>query len=105
MQLETHNENLINFMRRAEEKGLVFKITKYTIKQTEISFFGNVDTKEGIKLDPKKAHNIRNMQSPENKGRTEKFLNDNIPIRVHPKLLTNRTHFGARKKCTSRIVK
>ena len=71
---EEHDENLINLMTRAEKKGLVFNSSKCAIKQTEISFFGNVYTQEGIKPDPKKVEDIRNMPIPENKDDLRRFL-------------------------------
>ena len=83
-----HDENLLRLMERAKEKGLVFNSSKCEIKQTEISFFGNVYTRDGIKPDPQKVENIRNMPRPENKDDLRRFFgNDNILITVHPEIL------------------
>ena len=69
-----HDENLLRLMKRAEDKGLVFNSSKCVIKQTEISFFGNIYTREGIKPDPKKVEHIRNMPTPESKDELRRFL-------------------------------
>ena len=52
-------------MDRAKETGLVFNSDKCTIRQPEISFFGNIYSKDiGIRPDPAKVHDIQNMPVP-----------------------------------------
>ena len=71
---EDHDQNLLRLMHRAEEKGLVFNSEKCAIKQTEISFFGNLYTQDGVEPDPKKVKDIRNMPVPENKDDLRRIL-------------------------------
>ena len=56
---EEHDRNLKALMDRAKETGLVFNSDKCTIRQPEISFFGNIYSKDGIRPDPAKVHDIR----------------------------------------------
>ena len=62
---EDHDRNLTNLMKQAERKGLVFNSKKCHIKQSCVSFFGNRYTPDGIKPDPDKVRDIRNMPSPQ----------------------------------------
>ena len=64
---EDHDKNLHNLMIRAAETGLVFNSKKCSIKQTSISFFGNIYTPTGIKPDPAKVHDIKKMPDPQSK--------------------------------------
>ena len=55
---EEHDENLMNLMEIACEKGLVFNSKKCMIKKESISFFGNTYTASCIKPDPAKGKGI-----------------------------------------------
>jgi len=57
---EEHDRNLKALMDRAKETGLVFNSDKCTIIQPEISFFGNIYSKDGNRPDPAKVHDIQN---------------------------------------------
>ena len=61
-------------MERAKEKGLVFNSSKFQIKKSSVSFFGNLYTAEGIRPDPDKVQDIRQMPTPQNKEDTKRFL-------------------------------
>ena len=71
---EDHDRNLINLMKQAERKGLVFHSKKCHIKQSCVSFFDNRYTPGGIKPDPDKGRDIRNMPSPQSKEDVQRFL-------------------------------
>ena len=71
---EEHDRNLKALMDRAKETGLVFNSDKCTIKQPEISFFGNIYSKDGIRPDPAKVHDIQNMPVPQDKEYLQRFL-------------------------------
>ena len=71
---EDRDRNLINLMKQAERKGLVFNSKKCHIKQSCVSFFGNRYTPDGIKPDPDKVRDIRNMPSPQSKEDVQRFL-------------------------------
>ena len=61
-------------MDRAKETGLVFNSDKCTIRQPEISFFGNIYSKDGIRPDPAKVHGIQSMPVPQDKEDLQRFL-------------------------------
>ena len=69
-----HDRNLKALMDRAKETGLVFNSDKCTIRQPEISFFGNIYPKDGIRPDPAKVHDIQNMPVPQDKEDLQRFL-------------------------------
>ena len=69
-----HDWNPKALMDRAKETGLVFNSDKCTIRQPEISFFGNIYSKDGIRLDPSKVHDIQNMHVPQDKKDLQGFL-------------------------------
>ena len=71
---EEHDRNLKALMDRAKETGLVFNSDKCTIRQPEISFFGNIYSKDGIRPDPAKVHDIQNMPVPQDKEDLQRFL-------------------------------
>ena len=71
---EEHDRNLKALMDRAKETGLVFSSDKRTIRQPEISFFGNIYSKDGIRPDPAKVHDIENMSVPQDKEDLQRFL-------------------------------
>ena len=60
-----HGTNLLRLMQVAKEEGLVFNSKKCAIKTNEIVFFGSVYGKDGIKPDPSKIEDIRNMPTPQ----------------------------------------
>ena len=70
---EDHDRNLTN-MKQAERKGLVFNSKKCHVKQSCVSFFGNIYTPDGVKPDPDKVKDTRNMPSPQSKGNVQRFL-------------------------------
>lgn len=75
-------------MERAAEAGVVFNSDKCTIKQTSISFFGNLYTDKGIRPDPAKIRDIQRMPTPQN-----------LPITLHTKVCGQSTHIeGVAKK-------
>ena len=71
---EDHDRNIINLMKQAKRKGMVFNSKKCHIKQSCVSFFGNRYTPDGIKPDPDKVRDTRNMPSPQSKEDVQRFL-------------------------------
>lgn len=71
---EEHDRNLINLMERAAEAGVVFNSEKCMIKQSSISFFGNLYTDKGIRPDPAKIRDIQKMPTPRNKDDLHRFM-------------------------------
>ncbi len=71
---EQHDQRLIHLMETAAEHGLVFNSSKCHIKQTSISVFGNIYTRDGIKPDPQKVRDIKGMKTPTTKHELQQFL-------------------------------
>ena len=71
---DEHNKNLHNLMNVANKSGLMFNSKKCVVKQPEISFFGMIYGKDGVKPDPKKVHDLKKMPTPESKKQLEEFL-------------------------------
>ena len=63
-----HDENLQKLMLRAREHGQVFNKAKCSIKVQEITFFGSICSKHGVKPDPGRVmksptYNLQRMYS------------------------------------------
>ena len=71
---EEHDKNLLHFMEVISECGLTLNSKKCHIKCSAISFFGNVYTNDGMKPDPKKVDDLKQMQEPSNKTELQQFL-------------------------------
>ena len=69
-----HDVNLIHLMERAKREGLVFNSTKCHIKKSEISFFGNTYTKDGIKPNINEIRDLKDMPKPQSKEELMRFL-------------------------------
>ena len=69
-----HDTKLLALMDRAEEYGLSFNSPKCDISKPEISFFGNKYSKDGLRPDPNKVNDLRNMPSPQNKEDLHKII-------------------------------
>ena len=72
--VQEHDDNLRRLMERAKQCGLVFNSEKCDIRKNEISFFGNIYSKDGIRPDPAKVQGIQSMPVPENKEDLQRFL-------------------------------
>ena len=69
-----HDKKLIKLMKRAADTNICFNSVKCDVSKPEISFFGNHYSEEGIKPDPKKLIDLKNMASPANKEELSKIL-------------------------------
>lgn len=71
---EEHDTNLLRLMEVAMKEGLAFNSNKCTIKKSKISFYGSDYTSEGIKPDPQKIADLKNMPPPQNVDDLQRFL-------------------------------
>ena len=71
---EEHDRNLAQFMEVISEHGLTLNSKKCHIKCSQVSFFGNVYTNEGMKPDPRKVDDLKQMQEPRSKTELQQFL-------------------------------
>ena len=69
-----HDENLQKLMLRAREHGLVFNKAKCAINVPQITFFGSIYSKHGVKPDPERVNEISDLPSPENVQQLQSFL-------------------------------
>ena len=63
-----HDENLRAMLQRSRERGVKLNPEKSVVCATEVSYFGHLITKDGIKPDPAKIAAIKEMKSPKDKG-------------------------------------
>ena len=72
--VQEHDDNLRRLMERAKHRGLVFNSEKCDTRKNEISFFGNIYSKDGIRPDPARIQGIQSMPVPENKEDLQRLL-------------------------------
>ena len=77
---EDHNQNLHNFMCRAQEHGLVFNREKCEVKKDSVTFFGMVYDANGTHPDPKKGDAIHKMPPPDSKLQHGEWLCQVLPL-------------------------
>uniref|UniRef100_A0A8C6TVI3 Reverse transcriptase/retrotransposon-derived protein RNase H-like domain-containing protein n=1 Tax=Neogobius melanostomus TaxID=47308 RepID=A0A8C6TVI3_9GOBI len=61
-------------LQRSREQGVKLNPDKSIICATEVSYFGHLITKDGIKPDPAKIKAVRDMEPPKDKGELETIL-------------------------------
>ena len=71
---QEHDNNLTHFMDIAKQHGLVLNSKKCEIKSKQVSFFGQLYTSNGMKPDPQKVSDLREMPEPTNKVELQQFL-------------------------------
>lgn len=71
---QEHNENLRAMLQRSRERGVKLNPEKSVVCATEVSYFGHLITKDGVKPDPAKIAAIKDMKPPKDKGELETIL-------------------------------
>ena len=71
---QEHDKNLLNLMKVAGEKGLVFNFEKCEIKKPSIKFFGLIFDSEGVHPDPDKIRAIELIKAPDSAKHLQEFL-------------------------------
>ena len=66
--------DVIKFLDRCVEVDMHLNPQKVKFKSTEVTFYGNVLTKDGIKPDPKKTESIQDWPVPEDQQQLQSFL-------------------------------
>ena len=69
-----HDSNLRNLMERARKHNLVFNFGKTNILQKEISFFGNIYGRDGVRPDPAKVQAVMDIRAPTDIKQLQSFL-------------------------------
>ena len=63
-----HDQNLRKVLTRAHERGIKLNADKVKIGVTEVRYFGNILTQNGLKIDEKKLSAIRQMHAPKDRS-------------------------------------
>ena len=71
---EEHDANLHAMLERTRQRGIKLNKEKSTICVTEVSYFGHILTREGIRPDPNKVKAIKDMAAPQSKAELETIL-------------------------------
>ena len=71
---EEHDQNLRNVIERALAKGIRFNEDKLVVGVSEVEYFGNVLSSEGVKMSQSKVSAILNMDPPSCRSELETFL-------------------------------
>jgi len=87
-----HDNNMSQLMKRAQKTGLVFNPGKCKLKASEVKFFGNIYSKEGVKPDPKKVEAIVKLKEPSNKQELQTFLGMITYLSAYIPRLSDHTH-------------
>ena len=69
-----HDRNLLQFVDVAKQHGLALNSAKCDIKCNKVSFFGQLYTSEGIKADPQKVKDLREMAVQITKAELQHFF-------------------------------
>ena len=71
---DEHDRNLELVLQRLQEAGVTLNREKSVFNKTEITFFGCVFSKDGMKPDPKKIEAIVKTKAPTNVNEVKSFL-------------------------------
>jgi hypothetical protein len=69
--IKEHDERLLATLVRARENGIKFNPKKLQRCSSEVKFFGEMLTKDGLKPDPDKVAAVKEMKSPKSKKELE----------------------------------
>ena len=71
---QNDDQNLMKFVQRCKERGVVLNIAKLQLHQKEVPFIGHVTKDKGLCVDPPKVRAIRDMPSPTDKAGVQRLL-------------------------------
>ena len=71
---EEHNVCLSQVLERIDKSGLKLNKEKRVFGTAGITFLGHIFSDQGVKPDPKKIREIKNMPTPTNKSDLQRFL-------------------------------
>ena len=72
--VQDHDKNLHDLMKRARSHGLVLNANKCTIRTDSVNFFGMVYTTKGLRPDPRKCQEIKDLPTPKDVKSLQQFL-------------------------------
>ena len=71
---EQHDKHLLQLLKTASAKGLVFNSRKCQISKPQITFFGTIFSAKGMKPDPIKIQALQDLLTPQNQKQLQSFL-------------------------------
>ena len=69
-----HDQKLIAFLQRCEERGLKLNSEKLTLRQTQVAFIGHVASGDGLRVDPAKVKAVLEMPAPTDRTGIQRLL-------------------------------
>ena len=69
-----HDRNFLAFMEKCMENNLTLNAEKIQFKQSQVSFYGHIWSKNGISPDPKMIQALKHMEFPPDKETMRSFL-------------------------------
>ena len=69
-----HDRNFLAFMEKCMSNNLTLNAEKIQFKQSQVSFYGQCWSKQGISPDPKKIEALKHMEFPPDKETMRSFL-------------------------------
>ena len=71
---EQHDKHLLQLLKTALAKGLVFNSRKCQISKPQITFFGTIFSAKGMKPDPIKIQALQDLPTPQTQKQLQSFL-------------------------------
>ena len=69
-----HDQNLRNLLNLCRARNIQLNQEKFHLKCSEVSFIGQVMTRNGLKADPKKVEAIIKMEQPADVSAVQRFI-------------------------------
>ena len=71
---QQHDKHLLQLLKTASAKGLVFSSRKCQISKPQITFFGTIFSAKGMKPDPIKIQALQDLPTPQTQKQLQSFL-------------------------------
>ena len=71
---QQHDKHLLQLLKTASAKGLVFNSRKCQISKPQITFFGTIFSAKGMKPDPIKIQALQDLPTPQTQKQLQSFL-------------------------------
>ena len=71
---QQHDKHLLQLLKTASAKGLVFNSRKCQISKPQITFFGTIFSAKGMKPDPIKIQALQDLLTPQTQKQLQSFL-------------------------------
>ena len=71
---QQHDKHLLQLLKTASTKGLIFNSRKCQISKPQITFFGTIFSAKGMKPDPIKIQALQDLPTPQTQKQLQSFL-------------------------------